>query len=92
MPVFSSPAGLKEDACHRNGISWAHAASAPSRRSPEHAAPPAPPTPGCAAAAYNARPMSTEQLMAVMLCLARRVVASDTCNLGSTHEGASRGA
>src|SRR5438094_4333937 len=45
-------------------VSWAQAASAPSRRSPEQAADPGPPTPGWASASYSARPMSTEQLIA----------------------------
>jgi len=41
-------------------VSWAHAAKAPSNKSPEHAAVPEPPTPVCASAWYIARPISTE--------------------------------
>jgi hypothetical protein len=50
-------------------VIWAHAASAPRRRSPEHAAVPAPPTPGWACALAIARPASTEHAIGPSCCV-----------------------
>ena len=57
-------------------VSCAHAASAPSSRSPEQAAEPSPPTPACAPAAYRARPRSTLQAITLspVLPVARSVI------------------
>jgi hypothetical protein len=57
-------------------VSCAHAASAPSSMSPEHAAVPGPPTPMWACASWIARPMSTEQATgaSVSLASARSVI------------------
>jgi hypothetical protein len=54
---------------HRRGDhlagDWAHAASAPRRRSPEQAAMPEPPAPAWASASYECPPMFTEQAIGV---------------------------
>ena len=61
-------------------VTWAQAASAPSRRSPEQAAVPGPPTPACAWAAWIAWPASTEQAtgVSVSLALATRVIRASS--------------
>src|SRR5918998_6430451 len=51
-------------------VIWAHAASAPRRRSPEQAALPEPPAPAWASASYECPPMLTEQATGVPFSLA----------------------
>src|SRR5918994_6736897 len=51
-------------------VIWAHAASAPRRRSPEQAVLPVPPAPAWASASYTCPAMSTEQAIGVPASLA----------------------